>query len=120
MAINPNQPVRPTGFDRNSLADLNKVTRTAFEALTDLVHDADGDQTGLDDVKKALDQLSLQEKVAFGVGTLLSGGALPFASLLPAIEKAPAELAEVFSSEKETPASVQPAKPVKPAPKSED
>ena len=120
MAINPNQPVRSTGFDRNSLADLNKVTRTAFEALTDLVHDADGDQTGLDDVKKALDQLSPQEKVAFGVGTLLSGGALPFVSLLPAIEQAPVELARVFSDEKKAAPPSQPTSAVKPAPGSED
>jgi len=81
MAINPNKPVQPQ-FDKQSVSEINKVTKTALEAVADVIYDADGDQTSLKDVKKAINNLSPGEKVALTAGTVLTGGALPVLSLI--------------------------------------
>lgn len=82
MAINSNRPVQPSGFDKNSVSDMNKVTKTALEAVADKIYDADGDNTQFSDVKKAFNKLSPEEKVAFSAGSALTGGALPAVSLI--------------------------------------
>lgn len=82
MAINPNKPVQPSGFDRNSISEMNNVSKKALEAVGDLVYDADGDDTGFDDVKEAYQQLTGAEKAAFTAGAVLTGGALPAVSLI--------------------------------------
>lgn len=82
MAINPNKPVQSSGFDSKSISDMNKVSKTALEAVADLVYDADGDKTGFDDVKKAFNKLSPEEKTAFTIGSGITGTALPLLSLL--------------------------------------
>ena len=82
MAINSNRPVQPSGFDKNSVSDMNKVTKTALEAVADKIYDADGDNTQFSDVKKAFNKLSPEEKVAFSAGSALTGGALPAVSLV--------------------------------------
>lgn len=82
MAINGNRPLQPSGFDKNSISDINKVTKKAIEAVADKIHDADGDNTQFSDVKAAFQELSTQEKVAFSAGTALTGGALAAVSLI--------------------------------------
>ena len=82
MAINSNRPVQPSGFDKNSVSDMNKVTKTAIEAVTDKIHDADGDQTSFKDVKKEFAKLSPEEKVAFSAATALTGGAAAMVSMI--------------------------------------
>lgn len=81
MAINPNRPVQPSGFDKSSVSDMNKVTKTAIEAVADKIYDADGDDTQFSDVKKAFNKLSSEEKVALSAGSALTGGALAAVSL---------------------------------------
>lgn len=81
MAINPNKPVQPSGFDKNSVSDMRNVVSKAAEAIADKVYDADGDNTELKDVGKAFNKLSPAEKTAFTAGTLVTGGALPALSL---------------------------------------
>lgn len=85
MSINPNRPVQPTqnaADFKKSIADMNKVTGTAIEALADKIHDADGDNTQLSDVKTAFQKLSTQEKVAFGAGGAVLGAAIASISLV--------------------------------------
>lgn len=74
--------VTPSGFDSNSWSQINQVTRTAIEAVADQVYDADGDNTGFDDVKAAYNQLSPEEQATFTMGAVLTGGAAPAVSLL--------------------------------------
>jgi hypothetical protein len=82
MAINNNKPVQPMQQAGESLQKMNKVTKTAIEAVTDKIYDADGDKTSFKDVKKAADQLSTSEKVALGAGIAMTGGALAAVSLI--------------------------------------
>lgn len=89
MAINSNRPLQPTqgpkdssGFDKNSVSNMNSVTKKAIEAVTDLFHDADGDKSDLKAVKQEYAKLSPQEKVAFSTATALTGGAAAMVSLL--------------------------------------
>lgn len=67
MAINNNKPVQAT---ESTLHKYNKVIKTAVEAVADQIHDADGDQTGFQDVKDAFNQLSPAEKAVASVGSL--------------------------------------------------
>lgn len=85
MSINPSRPVQPTQTTadfKKSISDMNKVTGTAIEALADKIHDADGDNTQLSDVKTAFQKLSTQEKVAFGAGGAVLGAAIASISLV--------------------------------------
>ena len=83
MDINSYRPVqRSAGFDKNSVSDMNKVSKAALEAVADFVYDVDGDNTGLKDVNKALGNLSGDENIAYLVGTVATGGALPVLSLI--------------------------------------
>lgn len=104
MAINPNRPVQKSNDTTQSkspkaagalekaagkmeeaaqsLQQMNQVTGTALEALTDKIYDADKDSTHFGDVKAAYEKLSDAEKVAFAAGGILTGGALPAISLI--------------------------------------
>lgn len=82
MSINPNRPVQPSADFKQSITDMNKVSKTAVEAVTDLFHDADGDKTGLKEVKEAFQELSTQEKIAFGAGGAVVGAAIASISLV--------------------------------------
>ncbi len=82
MSINPNRPVQPSADFKQSITDMNKVSKTAAEAVTDLFHDADGDKTGFKEVKEAFQELSTQEKIAFGAGGALVGAAIASISLV--------------------------------------
>ena len=82
MSINPNRPVQPSADFKQSLADINKVTHTAIEAVADLFYDADGDKTGFNEVKEAFQELSTQEKVAFSAGGAVLGTAIASLTLV--------------------------------------
>jgi hypothetical protein len=78
MAIN-NNPIKSTV---ETFKQMNQVVKTTVEATADLFHDADGDKTDLDDIKREAGKLSGTEQVALTVGTIATGGALPVLSLL--------------------------------------
>ncbi len=78
MAIN-NNPIKSTV---ETFKQMNQVVKTTVEATADLFHDADGDKTDLDDIKREAGKLSGGEQVALTVGTIATGGALPVLSLL--------------------------------------
>ncbi|PIQ28689.1 hypothetical protein COW36_12035 [bacterium (Candidatus Blackallbacteria) CG17_big_fil_post_rev_8_21_14_2_50_48_46] len=78
MAIN-NNPLRQT---TSAFHKMNEVVKTAAEAVVDQVHDFDGDQTGLAEVKAEVNKMSAGEKAALSVGALATGGALPLVSLI--------------------------------------
>lgn len=82
MSINPNRPVQPSADFKQSISDMNKVTKTALEAVTDTLHDADGDRTGFNEVKAAFQELSTQEKIAFSTGGAVVGAAIASLSLV--------------------------------------
>lgn len=80
---------------KESAHNINDVSRTALEAVTDKIIDVDKDNTDFQDVKAAYQNLSKGEKVAFAAGGILTGGALPAISLiLEETAEAGAKLAE--------------------------
>ncbi len=78
MAIN-NNPLKDIG---QSFQQMNKLVKTAAEAVADQVYDADGDKKSLKDVKAEAAKLSAGEQLALAAGTIATGGALPVISLL--------------------------------------
>lgn len=82
MSINSNRPTQPSGDFKQSIANINKVTHTAIEAVADKIYDVDGDDTQFSDVKEAFQELSPQEKVAFGAGGAVLGTAIASFSLV--------------------------------------
>ena len=83
MAINPNRPIMPEqgGLDNSSMSKINKVTKTALEAVADKIYDADGDKTSFKDVSKAYNTLNPAEKLTLKVGAA-GAGVLPALSLV--------------------------------------
>lgn len=78
MAID-NNPLKKIG---QTFQQMNRLVKTAAEAVADQVYDIDGDKTGLQAVKAEAAKLSEGEKIALVAGTIATGGALPVVSLL--------------------------------------
>ena len=78
MAIN-NNPLKNIG---QTFQQMNKVVKTAAEAVADQIYDVDGDKTGLKEIKAEATKLSDGEQRALAAGTIATGGALPVVSLL--------------------------------------
>lgn len=81
MNININKIKELVKDTTDSLKKMNEVVRKTIEAGVDKIHDFDGDNTTMKDVKEAFNKLTPEEKTIFTTGTVVTGGALPLVSL---------------------------------------